>query len=262
MCDAFYCALLFAFLPFFSHLLSSYTVQNHIIAYATHALHTRNFAISSPRIHIPPPGRSMPPLMCYHHPTLHHLRHHPTSSTDILIHVYLIAMALHHDQTRALHYPPQPISSTLISASHLISSLGSLILYYLITPFPSYIRDVQIFTLFSLVVHCIVALGTFRAFEWCLPHQKRRPSQPFTWPLIPLTSTRSNLPNGFGLRIYTLPLYRFVLVALVSDDIARFQTLSNTFSFSVVYTRTRTSIIIRRYPFFFLILYIELEGIL
>lgn len=124
------------FFHFFFIFYPSYTVQNHIIAYATHALHTRYFAIPSPCIHIPPPGRSMPPLMCYHHPTLHHHRHHPTLSTDILIHVYLIPMASHHDQNRAYTLPtPNPSQPTLISAYYLISSLGSFI--PLVLSFPS-----------------------------------------------------------------------------------------------------------------------------
>lgn len=144
-CDAFYCALLFAFLLFFFYLLSIiYCTEPHYCIRDARTAHTL-FCNSSPCIHIPPPGRSMPPLMCYHHPTLHHHRHHPTSSTDILIHVYLIPMALHNDQNCAYTLPtPNPSQPTLISAYSLISSLGSFI--PLIPPFPSCIRDVSFLT--------------------------------------------------------------------------------------------------------------------
>lgn len=130
---------------YFFYLLSIiYCTEPHYCIRDARTAHTL-FCNSSPCIHIPPPGRSMPPLMCYHHPTLHHHRHHPTSSTDILIHVYLIPMALHNDQNCAYTLPtPNPSQPTLISAYSLISSLGSFI--PLIPPFPSCIRDVSFLT--------------------------------------------------------------------------------------------------------------------
>lgn len=170
-------SIVLCYLHFFYFFLSTF----HHILYRTTLLHTRRthcthaiLHCSSPCIHIPPPGRSMPPLMCYHHPTLHHHRHHPTSSTDILIHVYLIPMALHNDQNCAYTLPtPNPSQPTLISAYSLISSLGSFI--PLIPPFPSCIRDVSFFNL--IFVGCALCCPVLLSSTWnfsCFPHQKRR----------------------------------------------------------------------------------------